>query len=79
MSKRAQAGEGPSPRNFSAEQLEKMTPREWWLKAVVAPNTPLQREQTPEEIGRSVAFLVSEDGRCITGRALSLDGFQVMH
>jgi len=41
--------------------VEKMTPREWWLKNVVGPSTPLQREQTPEDIGRTVVFLVSED------------------
>jgi NAD(P)-dependent dehydrogenase (short-subunit alcohol dehydrogenase family) len=36
--------------------------------------TPLAREQTPEDIGRAVAFLVSEEAKNITGQALNVDG-----
>jgi len=35
---------------------------------------PLQREQTPEDIGHAVVFLVSEQARNITGQALNVDG-----
>ena len=73
---RAQAGEeGPIP----LEELERMTPKEWWLKTTVATSTPLGREQTPEDIGRAVVFLVSEDARNITAQALSVDGGQVRY
>jgi len=35
---------------------------------------PLRREQTPEDIGHAVVFLVSEQARNITGQALDVDG-----
>ena len=35
---------------------------------------PLGREQTPEDIGKLTAFLVSDDARNITGQAISVDG-----
>ena len=44
------------------------------FETVVAMTTPLAREQTPEDIGRAVAFLVSEDAKNITGQALNVDG-----
>ncbi len=56
-----------------------MTPKEWWLRFIVAKNTPLGRDQTPEDIGKAVSFLVSEDAKNITGQALSIDGGLVMH
>lgn len=43
--------------------------RESWIEA-----TPLARLQTPEDVARAVAFLVSEDARFITGEALSVNG-----
>lgn len=36
--------------------------------------TPLGREQTPEDIGRLVAFLASDDARNITGQEIKVDG-----
>jgi NAD(P)-dependent dehydrogenase (short-subunit alcohol dehydrogenase family) len=72
----AKAGE---PGRFSVEELEQMTPREWWLKTTVEVSTPLGREQTPEDIGRAVVFLVSEDARNITAQALSVDGGSIRH
>ena len=36
--------------------------------------TPLQREQTPEDIGNLVAFLASEEARNITGQSINVDG-----
>jgi NAD(P)-dependent dehydrogenase (short-subunit alcohol dehydrogenase family) len=35
---------------------------------------PLAREQTPEDIGKAVAFLASDRARNITGQALNVDG-----
>lgn len=64
---------------LSLEELENMTPKEWWLKTTVQTTTPLRREQTPEDMGRATVFLVSEDARNITGQALSVDGGHVMH
>ena len=43
--------------------------RKSWVDA-----TPLGRLQTPEDVARAVAFLVSEDARFITGEALSVNG-----
>ena len=42
--------------------------------AFLASNCPLRREQTPEDIGNAVAFLVSDLARNITGQALNVDG-----
>lgn len=39
---------------------------------------PLNREQTPEDIGKAVAFLASEDARNITGQSIQVDGGSVM-
>jgi NAD(P)-dependent dehydrogenase (short-subunit alcohol dehydrogenase family) len=61
-----------------AEDVEKLTPYEFWLKYVVVPGTPMGREQTPEDMGRAVAFLVSEEARNITGQVLHVNGGQVM-
>ncbi|MDA1000519.1 MAG: SDR family NAD(P)-dependent oxidoreductase [bacterium] len=41
--------------------------------------TPMGLAQTPEDIGRAVAFLASADARTITGQALSVDSGSVMH
>lgn len=37
-------------------------------------NCPLRREQTPEDIGEAVAFLVSDAAKNITGQSLNVDG-----
>ncbi len=58
--------------------IEKLTPREFWLRLVVAPNVPLSREQTPEDMGRAVIFFASEDAKNVTGQVLHVDGGQVM-
>jgi meso-butanediol dehydrogenase/(S,S)-butanediol dehydrogenase/diacetyl reductase len=42
--------------------------------AYIQANCPLRREQTPEDIGHAVVFLVSEQARNITGQALNVDG-----
>jgi meso-butanediol dehydrogenase/(S,S)-butanediol dehydrogenase/diacetyl reductase len=57
-------------------RLEGMTPRQVFDHFV--DQTPLKLEQTAEDIGRTVAFLASEDARTITGQALLVDSGAVM-
>jgi NAD(P)-dependent dehydrogenase (short-subunit alcohol dehydrogenase family) len=66
--------ERSAPRRIQATPgAEGMTPREYFDK-FVSPIVPLGREQTPEDIGRAVVFLVSEDARNITGQTINVDG-----
>lgn len=62
---------------LSADDLAGLSPKEFWLRYFVAPSTPLQEEQTPEDMGRAVVFLVSDDAKNITGQILHIDGGQV--
>jgi NAD(P)-dependent dehydrogenase (short-subunit alcohol dehydrogenase family) len=41
---------------------------------IVKRSTPLEREQTPEDVGKLTAFLCSDDARNITGQIIALDG-----
>ena len=41
---------------------------------MIADVIPLGREQTPDDIGDAVSFLVSDDAHNITGQALNVDG-----
>ncbi|MGH7819348.1 MAG: SDR family NAD(P)-dependent oxidoreductase, partial [Candidatus Binatia bacterium] len=50
-----------------------LEPRDIFLEQVRR-GVPLGREQTPEDIGRLTVFLASDDGRNITGQAISVDG-----
>ncbi|MDD4876523.1 MAG: SDR family NAD(P)-dependent oxidoreductase [Dehalococcoidales bacterium] len=54
-----------------------MTAREYFNKSTLS-RVPLKREQTPEDIGRAVVFLVSEDAKNITGQSLNVDGGLIM-
>jgi NAD(P)-dependent dehydrogenase (short-subunit alcohol dehydrogenase family) len=65
-------------RPFAEEDLETMTPHEFWLKSFVYRYTPLHREQTVEDIGRAVVFFVSDDAKNVTGQVLMVDGGQIM-
>ena len=57
-----------------------LTPGEWFAGLnegkypELATVTPLRRGQTAEDIGRAVVFLVSEEGKNITGQTLNVDG-----
>jgi len=57
-----------------------LDPKEWFVGLnegkypELAPATPLRREQTAEDIERAVVFLVSEEGKNITGQTLNVDG-----
>jgi NAD(P)-dependent dehydrogenase (short-subunit alcohol dehydrogenase family) len=57
----------------STPEAAGMSAREYFDKYVVS-RVPLGREQTPEDIGRAVVFLVSEDARNITGASINVDG-----
>ena len=52
--------------------------KEWIQKVfdelAVKARTPLGRGQTPEDIGKTVAFFASEDSSEITGQALNVNG-----
>jgi NAD(P)-dependent dehydrogenase (short-subunit alcohol dehydrogenase family) len=41
---------------------------------IVKSQTPLGREQTPEDVGRLTAFLCSDEARNITGQVIAVDG-----
>jgi len=45
-----------------------------YFRKCVEARTPLRRPQTPEDVGKLAAFLVSDDARNITGQAINLDG-----
>ena len=60
-------------RTQSIPETKGMTPREYFDK-YIAPLVPLKREQTPEDIGHAVVFLVSEEARNITGQSINVDG-----
>jgi len=63
---------------ISADDIASLSPKEFWLRYLVLPSTPLQREQTPEDMGRAAVFLVSDDAKNITGHILHIDGGQVI-
>jgi len=65
---------------FLAAKMQQSSPRfadkdpyEVFLE-IVKRQTPLGREQTPEDVGKLTAFLCSDDARNITGQVIALDG-----
>ena len=50
-----------------------LTPREIF-DAAIKERCPLGREQTPEDIGKAVAFFASDDAMNITGQSLNVNG-----
>ena len=66
--------ERSAPRRIqSTPGAEGLSYREYFDK-YVASRVPLGREQTPEDIGRAVVFLSSEEARNITGQSINVDG-----
>ena len=61
-------------------EFEGLAPREWFVGISQGKypdwfrSTPLRREQTVEDVGRAVVFLVSEAAMNITGQSLNVDG-----
>lgn len=58
--------------------LRDLSPREVFDRDVRL-RVPLGRPQTPEDIGKAVAFLVSDDASEITGQALNVNGGAAMN
>ena len=54
-------------------EQQHLTPREIF-EAAIAERCPLGREQTPEDIGKAVAFFASDDAVNITGQSLNVNG-----
>jgi 3-oxoacyl-[acyl-carrier protein] reductase len=65
------------------DEFKGMDPREWFEGifrddyATIFDRTPMKREQTVEDIGNAVKFLVSEDSMNITGQSMMVDGGMV--
>ena len=57
---------------------EEKTPRELFVEYVER-DTPLGREQTPDDIGNLAAFLASEAAMNITGQSINVDGGLTMN
>lgn len=57
----------------STPELRGLEPRQVFLGRVAA-QVPMGVEQTPEQIGRLVAFLASDDAASITGQSIAVDG-----
>ncbi len=57
----------------SVQEYSELEPRDIFLEQVKRA-VPLGREQTPEDIGKLVAFLCSSDAQNITGQTISVDG-----
>lgn len=55
-----------------AQQLQGMAPEDVWRRMAAA--HPMNRVGEPEEVGKAVAFLASDEASFITGVALSVDG-----
>jgi meso-butanediol dehydrogenase / (S,S)-butanediol dehydrogenase / diacetyl reductase len=53
-------------------QLRGATPEA--VRQMMVDDTPLQRLEQPEDVARTVAFLLSEDARFVTGEALAVNG-----
>ena len=67
--------EGMFRRNTDPDVVSERAGFDGYIQA----NCPLQREQTPEDIGHAVVFLVSDEARNITGQALNVDGGMQMN
>ncbi len=55
----------PSRRHMTTRQI---------FEESIRQRCPLQREQTPEDIGKAVAFFASDDALNITGQSLNVNG-----
>ena len=61
-------------------EFQGQDPREWFVDIAhgkypdMIGSTPLRREQTVADIGRTVVYLVLDDAMNITGQSLNIDG-----
>lgn len=58
--------------------LRNLTGREYF-EHLVESVIPMRKEQTPEDVGKLVAFLASDDAHNITGQAINVDGGRRMN
>jgi len=66
------------PGYMENESLAGLTGRSRFEKMVEL-TIPMGKEQTPEDIGKTAAFLASDDATNITGQALNVDGGRRMN
>ncbi len=59
---------------FRQDQAPEVVSERAAFDAYIQAHCPLRREQTPEDVGHAVVFLVSEEARNVTGQALNVDG-----
>ncbi len=59
---------------FMRDDSPEVVDRRENFERILRERCPLGREQTPADIGKAVAFLVSEDAHNITGQSLNVDG-----
>ena len=59
---------------FGRDEAPEVVERRRVFDRYLEEHCPLRREQTPEDIGNAVAFLVSDEARNITGQSLNVDG-----
>ena len=59
---------------FNRTEDPDVVERRQLFDSYLAEHCPLRREQTPEDIGNAVAFLVSDEAKNITGQSLNVDG-----
>ena len=65
-----------APGYIGTEMVQAIDPEV--LKTKIIPQIPVGRLGTPEEIGRAVVFLASDEGGFVTGSTLSINGGQYM-
>ena len=65
--------------SLQGDDAPEVIERRKMFDTMIEPRCPLRREQTPEDIGKAVVFLASDDARNITGQALNVDGGIVMN
>ncbi len=59
---------------ISGDDTPEVVDRRQVFERFIKTNCPLQREQTPEDIGQAVAFFASDAAKNITGQSLNVDG-----
>ena len=59
---------------YSRDTSEEVVDQRNVFDGIIKDRCPLRREQTPEDVGMLVSFLVSERSRNITGQSINVDG-----
>ncbi len=64
---------------YSCDTSEEVVNQRIVFDGAIKDRCPLGREQTPQDVGMLVSFLVSERSRNITGQSINLDGGMYMN